>query len=208
MTLIDFPLKREARRMKRVPLTVAVVLCTFCARALAADERDADHPAPPATLFPQGTWDIEAAGGYASEVYPNDHIKMATASLGVGYYVKDNFALSLQVPVYQFHLLDDNANAIGLNLSLRYHFYQAGKFTFFADIIGGLSQASRAVPPDGTHFNFTLQLGPGVTYRIADHVDLFGGARLFHLSNAAIEGIDRNPDLNAVEGYAGVMLTF
>jgi hypothetical protein len=51
----------------------------------------------------------------------------------------------------------------GLNLSLRYHFYQVDRFSFYGDIIGGISQATHAVPPDGTQFNFTLQLGPGET---------------------------------------------
>jgi hypothetical protein len=163
----------------------------------------------PFTFFPAGTWDVEAAGGYAAEFYPNDHIKLTTGSLGVGYYLKDNFAISLQVPGYWFEQPEaSDATAGGLNLSLRYHFYQVGRFSFYGDIIGGISQATRSVPPDGTHFNFTLQLGPGVTFRIADHLHLMGGVRPFHLSNAAIEGINHNPDLNAVEGYAGVMFTF
>jgi opacity protein-like surface antigen len=184
--------------MRRVCSIVAAVICGCSAFAHAEDR----------TLFPQGTWDVEASGGYASEVYPNDHQKITTATLGVGYYPRDNFAISLQVPGYYVEQADDHADAIGFNLSLRYHFYQAGRFTFFADIIGGLSQATREVPPGGTHFNFTLQFGPGVTYELVDHVHLYGGARLFHLSNAAIEGIDRNPDLNAIEGYAGVLFTF
>jgi hypothetical protein len=174
-------------------------MCT----AVFADE----HP-PSITLFPEGTWDVEVSGGYASEVYPNDRQEITTATLGVGYYVKDNFAVSLQVPGYWVKQIDDHANAIGFNLSLRYHFYQTGRFSVFADIIGGLSEASREVPPGGTHFNFTLQIGPGVSYQLVDHLHLIGGARLFHLSNAATQGIGRNPDLNAIEGYAGVMFTF
>jgi hypothetical protein len=46
----------------------------------------------------------------------------------------------------------------------------------------------------------------GATYQLRDNLYLFGGARYFHLSNAALEGPERNPSINGIEGYFGVML--
>lgn len=96
----------------------------------------------------------------------------------------------------------------GLDLTLRYHFFQLDRFTLFGDLSGGIAQANRIVPPGGTYFNFTAQLGIGATWRIAERVDLVAGFNYFHLSNAAIRGINRNPDLNAAQPYLGVMFRF
>jgi hypothetical protein len=158
--------------------------------------------------FPRGTWDLELAGSYAWEFYPYDHEKIAGGAVGVGYYPADNFAVSLRASYYHFEQFTSDANTYSLDLSLRYHFLEVGRFTLFGDLIGGISQADKEVPPGGTYFNFTLQGGIGATYRVTDHLHLMGGVRIFHLSNAAIESINRNPDLNAGQIYLGALFTF
>jgi hypothetical protein len=169
----------------------------------------ATNPSRLPAAFPKGTWDLEATGSFAWEFYPYDHEKLATGSVGVGYYLANNFSVSVGVPVSHVRQPETrDATMVGLDLRLRYHFLQYERFTFFGDLTGGLSQSSREVPPFGTYFNFTAQVGIGATWRLADHVDIVGGLHLFHLSNAAIEGVYRNPDLNAVQPYLGVMFTF
>ena len=148
------------------------------------------------------------AGSYAWEFYPYDHEKIASGAIGVGYYPVDRFALSLRTPVYHFRQFTGDAEVYSLDLSLRYHFLEAGRFTLFGDLIGGICESDKQVPPGGTHFNFTLQGGLGATYRVADHLHLIAGLRIFHLSNAAVQGIDRNPDLNAGQIYIGALFTF
>jgi hypothetical protein len=64
------------------------------------------------------------------------------------------------------------------------------------------------VPAGGTYFNFTLQSGVGATFQLTNNLHLVGGVHFFHLSNAAIRGINHNPDLNALEGYAGLIYCF
>jgi hypothetical protein len=183
-----------------------VLLLLAWQASVRADEQPATRP-PPA-LFPKGTWDLEACGGYASEFYPYDHIKLATGSIGVGFFPKDNFAISLQVPGYAVQQIGPSAQMFGLNLSLRDHFFQRDRFSFFGDLIGGLAQSNRQVPAGGTYFNFTLQSGVGATFQLTNNLHLVGGVHFFHLSNAAIRGINHNPDLNALEGYAGLIFTF
>jgi hypothetical protein len=186
-------------------LIACLTICCAAARSRAQDPGSATAP----VLFPKGTWTIEATGAYAWEFYPQDHVDMASGVFGVGYYLRDNFAISLLAPVYWVRQRDsDDAFMYGLNLSLRYHFYQHERFTLFGDLIGGLAQANHNVPPGGSYFNFTLQGGVGATFKIVDHVHLQGGVRIFHLSNAATHGISRNPDLNAVQGYAGFIFSF
>lgn len=210
--------------MRRTPRRIGATapwILMFCwcgawavARARAADAPANTAPAPsqPSRLpaaFPKGTWDLEAGGSFAWEFYPYDHEKIATGSIGVGYYLADDFSATLRVPVSHVRQPETrDATMVGLDLQLRYHFLQRDRFTLFGDLIGGLAQATHEVPPGGTFFNFTVQGGIGATWRIADHVDLVGGFHVFHLSNAAIRGINRNPDLNAAQPYLGVMFTF
>ena len=47
--------------------------------------------------------------------------------------------------------------------------------------------------------------GIGLTYKLDESTYLFGGARYFHLSNARLEGIEHNPQMNGVEFYVGLM---
>ena len=48
----------------------------------------------------------------------------------------------------------------------------------------------------------------GTTYPLKDNLHLLTGVRYFHLSNARIEGNSRNPSINGVEGFLGLMWTF
>jgi hypothetical protein len=188
-------------------LVLTLALLSRAAASLRAAEDPTTAPSPVAA-FPKGTWDLEAAGSFAWEFYPYDHEKIATGSAGVGYYLADNFAATLTVPVSHVRQSTHDATMPGLDLTLRYHFFQREKFTLFTDLSGGLAQATHIVPPGGTYFNFTAQLGLGATWRVADQVDVFAGVHYFHLSNAAIRGINHNPDLNAVQPYVGVMFRF
>lgn len=192
--------------MRRVQVCVLLLLSLCGIASVRADQPPASRPTP--ALFPKGTWDLEVFGGYASEFYPYDHIKFSTGSIGVGYYPKDNFAISLQVPGYAVQQAGADAQMFGLNLSLRDHFFQRERFSLFGDLIGGLAQSNRVVPTGGTYFNFTLQGGLGATYQLTNNLHLVAGVHLFHLSNAAIRGINHNPDLNSIEGYGGLMFTF
>jgi hypothetical protein len=47
-----------------------------------------------------------------------------------------------------------------------------------------------------------------VSYELRDGMYFMGGARYWHLSNAKMEGDLRNPSINGVEGYVGLMWTW
>lgn len=186
-------------------LAILLMHCSACMLNAADDPVTQPHAL---AAFPKGTWDVESAGSFAWEFYPYDHEKIATGSAGVGYYLADNFAASLTVPVSHVRQYTQDATMAGLDLTLRYHFLQYERFTAFGDLSGGIAQANHIVPPGGTYFNFTAKLGIGATWRLADQLYLVGGVNYFHLSNAAIRGISRNPDLNATQPYLGLMIRF
>ncbi len=175
-------------------LIVAVVLCGLTHDALA------DGHAP---SFPKGTLTLQGYGTYAGGIDADSDL--GSAAFGVGYYVWDNVSLSLEASGYRVWQSNQNAWAYGMSGVLRHHFLQLEKATIFADVSFGPAEATRRVPEGGTHFNFITRTGIGVTYPIQERLHLMGGVRYFHLSNAQIEGKVRNPSINGVEGFVGVM---
>ncbi len=134
---------------------------------------------------------------------------MAIGTAGVGYYFVKNFSINAEFPVYGIFQNQDNAVGAGFNLLGRWHFLTLDRWSFYLDGGAGLIEADHAFPAGGTHFNFTEQVGLGLTYALTDSTSLMAGARYAHVSNAGIDGGDRNPSINsAVYGYVGVMLRF
>jgi hypothetical protein len=130
-----------------------------------------------------------------------------SGTAALGYYFVDNVSLSAELSGYDIRQDGEVAYAGQVALMLRQHFYTHGPLTIFADVGSGLFEANRDVPSGGTRFNFTFRTGLGATWRIGDHTHLVGGVHYFHLSNARLWGAQRNPSINAVEGYFGVMWT-
>ncbi len=160
-----------------------------------------------ATLFPQGTWDVTATGSFIHD-WDRGNSNLAVGGVGVGYYVLDNVSLGIELNGYQV-FQDQSTYAGGIALMGRHHLLSWDKWSLFADVGFGVFEASDAVPAGGTHFNFTFRTGLGVAYRIDEGVNLIGGVRYFHLSNARIDGgRGRNPSINGFEPYIGIMWTF
>lgn len=180
------------------PLFGSIACLLFATAALAAD--------PPATLFPRGTADLTLDASFIHD-WDRGNSNFAAAGAGVGYYFLDNVSLGLELNGYQI-FQDQSTYAGGVALLGRHHFFTHGRWTIFADVGFGVFEANDPVPAGGTHFNFTFRSGLGVTYRLREGLDLMGGVRYFHLSNARIEGRNRNPSANGFEPYFGLMWTF
>ena len=63
------------------------------------------------------------------------------------------------------------------------------------------------MPEEGTRFNFIEQFGMGLTRDVGGRTHLLIGVRYYHLSNAGIEGQERNPSNNGVVAYLGLLFT-
>ncbi|MGB7161344.1 MAG: acyloxyacyl hydrolase [Tepidisphaeraceae bacterium] len=162
----------------------------------------ADSPAVPA--FPGGEWTFNAAAGYVA-AYGEDEADIGAVEIGANYFVADNFSLGAEVAGYGVSQPGDDAYAVGLSGVLRHHLFAWERTTLFLDASFGPVYASDHVPAGGTSFNFISRLGAGLTYEVDASVHLMGGVRWWHLSNARIEGDDRNPTINGVEFYLGLM---
>ena len=160
--------------------------------------------APPFTDFPKGTWTLQTYGTYFNELGSED-VEAGIGTLGASYYFIDNMSLGLELSGFGISQPGDNAVAVGGGVIFRHHVIATRQGTFFLDLAASLFEASEDVPPGGTRFNFIEQAGIGVTCPLRGNAHLFLGVRYLHLSNAQIEGDDRNPSLNGVAAYAGIV---
>lgn len=191
------------------------------AAAITAPEASAEKAAAPANVggaaFREGSWVFQAYGlatvsGSNGDIY--------SGKIGGGYhFLTDGFSFNVEL-TGAFMSADDrppsaggtltgyDSGAGGLDLVLRYHFLRRQDFSIYVELGGGFLISEFEFPANGTHFNFTPTAGMGFTYRVYENVRLMAGARWYHLSNAGIDGDDRNPSVDAAAVYAGIMVPF
>ena len=182
---------------RSAPFAAALLLGGGAAASAAANE-------PARGQFDKGTWTFQTYGGYLNDLGPYD-VEAGFASAGVGYYLIDGISLSAEVSGYGISQPVENAAAVAPGIVFRHHLFDNGNSTFFVDVAAAPFAANERVPDEGTRFNFATQAGIGITQRLGGDSHLMFGARFFHLSNANLEGDDRNPSLNGLSLYAGLM---
>jgi hypothetical protein len=168
------------------------------------------HSAPSAMRLEAGAWDLTAIGGAYVESFGGNDEVMAFGGLDIEYFLMNRLALFAEPLGYSISQLGEDATAFGLNVGLRWYYWQPVEpLSLFVEGGLGIIEADRRVPsPDGTHHNFLEQVGFGARWRIADNIAVLGGLRYQHLSNASIHGSDRNPSIDAFGGYGGLTIEF
>ena len=194
--------------MGRIAKTMASIGGTLFGAAAFAAPANSDAPAdsevPRHAQFDKGTWTFQTYGGYMNDLGPFD-VEAGFASAGFSYYFVDGMSLGAEVGGYAIGQPGEDALAASAGLVFRHHLYDDGDASVFVDVVGSLFEATADVPSAGTRFNFLTGLGLGVTKRLDARSNLLVGVRYFHLSNANSFGDDRNPALNGITGYVGVM---
>ncbi len=149
----------------------------------------------------QGNWTVQTYAGLAGA----NGEWLPSINVGVGYNALKQLSLNLEAAGYDVIQDGEDAGAGEVRVMLRHHFWVKDRWTIFADVGFGAFEASERVPEGGTRLNFVFRSGVGATYELREGMYLMGGARYWHLSNAKMEGDERNPSINGVEGYVGVM---
>lgn len=155
----------------------------------------------------KGTQSWSLTGGYTQE-RTGEEESLSNLTISRGYYFLNNVSIEAQVPIYFAHTETEDAGGFGVQADARWHFLNIQRFSLYADILGGVLWTSEDFPTGGTEFNFTYAGGPGASFRLTDSTYLVAGYRFQHVSNGFIEGRDRNPIMNSLGGYVGVMWTF
>jgi len=101
-----------------------------------------------------------------------------------------------------------DAFVTGVTPGVRFQIVRREPWDLFAEIGVGPSWSDTVVPPRGTRFNYLGHTGIGLSRRLGRQVHGIAGFRWLHLSNNGREGHDRNPDIQAVGGYAAVTVGF
>jgi len=125
------------------------------------------------------------------------------------YFVVDDFEVGVEAALWGF-IQDDNTAGLSTSLVMRYHFFQAERWSAFAEAGMGLMVAGDDVPDTGTSFNLMPRLGAGVTWQISEDSStrLITGLRWHHISNARIKGEEDNPARDGPGLYVGLMYSF
>lgn len=125
------------------------------------------------------------------------------------YFVVDDFEVGLELGFWG-HFQNDDTFGVSTSLVMRYHFYQAERWSAFAEAGMGLLASGDDVPDIGTDFNLMPRLGAGVTWQMFEDspVRLISGLRWHHISNARIKGEEDNPARDGPGLYVGLMYEF
>ncbi len=124
------------------------------------------------------------------------------------WYESDSVALGCGLSVMNFLLGGSDVQAAEVDAIGHFHVYTGEGFAVFVETTGGFLQATDAIPPGGTEWNFTFSGGSGVDVPVGDGVDLVTGATYHHISNALGHQNPRNPSQNEADLWIGVAFRF
>lgn len=180
-----------------------------------AAAHDAGAPGAPAPekiefLMP-GRWWGGFIGGYARGI--SDQSNDFNAAFTLSTFLIERLELLMEFGGWYFNQPEDDAVGFNWNLIFRFHVFTFGDrkdWTVFLDGGAGLLVTTDVVPAGGTGFNFTPRAGFGFTHRLSDESEtrLVLGLRWHHISNARINGDDRNPGRDGINLYVGLEFPF
>jgi hypothetical protein len=188
----------------RLALTVAVLLV---GASTAWGQGSSPAPASP---FDRGAISAEFGLGGLVEAWNlnagREWLLDATASIWWAY--ANDVALGVEFRHTRIYQATPNAFLQGLSPLFRWRYLDRGSWGMFMEVGPGISWSDIETPPAGTKFNYLFQGSTGVLGRVGRNIHAFGAFRFLHVSNNGREGKNRNPDIEAMGGFGGVMLTF
>jgi hypothetical protein len=208
------------------PRPTPLLLCVLVL-AGAASSALAEEPPPPqsARVHPQGSpataasappvgrhaVGVELAGTTLGEAWNLNEGRewLAGGSAAAWWALHPRVTLRLELQglrVYQHPERD--ASVLGVLPTLRVRVAGRQPWMGFVELGPGFAWSTVAVPTRGTRFNYLALIGAGVTRRLAPRTEAVAGFRWLHLSNAGREGLERNPDIQALGPYAGIGFSF
>ncbi|HKY20468.1 MAG TPA: hypothetical protein VJM31_04540 [Vicinamibacterales bacterium] len=138
--------------------------------------------------------------------YNNSHEELYGLLQGVTYGLRDGLVLTARQRLYYVSQRANDTRILGLTTGLRARVYRRGRASGFVHVDFGVSDSPIAVPRRGTRFNYLALGGAGVTVRLNHRVRMVAALELVHISNASLEGPDRNPDIEAIGPSIGLSI--
>ncbi len=129
-------------------------------------------------------------------------------------FIADELEFGVEAAGWYFNQQGKDTGGLSGSMIFRWHFAHDEEFTWsvFGDLGIGLLGSFDEVPDGGTGFNFLPRAGVGFTH-LLDSTEVDGcrltlGVRWHHISNARIEGEERNPARDGLMFYAEVQFPF
>ncbi len=138
--------------------------------------------------------------------YNTSHEELYGLLQGVTYGLSNGLVLTARQRLYYVSQRANDTRVLGLTAGLRVRVYQQGRASGFVQVDVGVSDSPIAVPQRGTRFNYLALGGAGLTVRLTPRVRMVATLELVHLSNASLEGPDRNPDIEAIGPSIGLSI--
>ncbi len=132
-------------------------------------------------------------------------------NLNIGYsrFLVDDVEWLLELAGWYHNQEGDDAASLNPAMEFRWHFYNRGRTSVFANAGIGVLGATDEVPDMGTNFNLNPRIGLGLTHQIgADGTRLIAGLRWHHISNARMTGEAQNPSRDAPMLYLQFAIPF
>ena len=109
-------------------------------------------------------------------------------------------------PFYQRYTAGLNAFYAGLAAVGRYHFLSLGRFVPYVELAAGAGGGDLKIREIASDFSFLLFGGAGASVFVTDHIALYAGYRLQHVSNGGTE--DPNRGFESHTGVIGLSTYF
>ena len=152
-----------------------------------------------ATQAQDRSWHLDAAVLTLVEAW--DYNEAKESLLGAAWGVDTSLwrALRLRLEGQLLRVQQEGPDALlyGVTVGTRAQ-WKAARGMPFVELAGGVSNATRRIPPRGTTVNLLILAGGGLQIPLRDRLSLDLAARWFHVSNNGREGRHRNPDIQAL----------
>jgi hypothetical protein len=209
LLLLLFAQAPHDRPASRTPGAVIRVVCPNTGQA--SRRQGVQRDAQPHSPFDRGTLGIELGLAILGEAWNLNEQRewLVDGSLGVTWAFVDEVALVIEFHATRiFQQPARNAFVNGLAPLIRWQVVDGEPLSLFVEIGPGISWSDTVTPPRGTRFNYLVMAGTGLARRLGRQSHALAGFRFVHLSNAGREGRSRNPDIEALGGYAGISVVF
>jgi hypothetical protein len=169
------------------------------------------NPTAPPDAFEKNALGVEFGFGLLGEAWNLNERRewLVDGSLAIWWAFANGAGLVIEFHAMRvFQRPSRTAFVNGLTPILRWRLRHAEPWSVFVEFGPGISWSDTRVPPRGTRFNYLIQVGTGLTRRLGRQTHAVVGFRGLHISNNSREGRDRNPDIEALGGYAGLSVVF
>lgn len=163
-------------------------------------ERRAWLDEPAASDLEQGQWWLTAIGGSSISLGVTTD---TFAGVQATKFIIDRLEAGFEVAGWGITQDGQDTGGVSASAVIRYHAWDFGSGTLFADAGLGLLLTDDVTPQNGTSANFIPRLGAGVAFRTSETSRFLLGARWHHISNARVFGDNNNPSRDEVMLFAG-----